>query len=101
MRKIQPAVRAYLQITLLIPPERREEAISKVYLPNRLRILDRIEGAVSMDWLARQEDVQVLLGFDTLERAQGYQESPSGRELTDALGAYAAKAPQPVLYTVD
>lgn len=101
MRKIQPAVRAYLQITLEIPEGRREEAITRVYLPNRQRFLDRIEGAVSMDLLLRPEDVQILIGFDTLDRARAYLEGPSGREITAQFAEYAGKRQAAALYTVD
>ncbi|MBE0598500.1 MAG: hypothetical protein IH614_14640 [Desulfuromonadales bacterium] len=101
MRKIQPAVRAFLQITFQIQPPQREEAITRSYLPHQQRFLDRSEGGVSMDWLARAEDVQLLLGFDTVEHAQAFQKSPAGRELVAAFSSYANTKPQSALYTVD
>ena len=101
MRKIQPAVRAYLQITLQISQPRREEAITKVYLPNRQRFLERVEGAVSMDMLVREEDIQVLVGFDTPENARAYLASSAGKEITSQLAGYAKKEPVTAIYDVD
>ncbi|WP_317621645.1 hypothetical protein [Beduini massiliensis] len=38
--------------------------------------LETIEGAMTKDLLIRDEDVQVLHGFDTIEHAQAYLSSP-------------------------
>lgn len=65
---------AYLQITLDIKPENREAA-AKVYTDYKQPFLDQIEGAASKDLLVRDEDVQVLHGFDTVEHAQAYLDS--------------------------
>lgn len=101
MRKIQPAVRAYLQLQLIIPEERRDDMITKVFLPARQRFIERSEGAVSMDVLARAEDVQVLVGFDTLERARAYLEGPASKDLAGQLTEYAAAELSVALYAVD
>ncbi len=101
MRQIQPAVRAYLQMTLQIPQTKREEAITKVYLPNRQRFLERVAGAVSMDMLVREEDLQILVGFDTLENARAYLASSAGKEITSQLAGYARKEPVTAFYDVD
>ncbi|MFA5515544.1 MAG: hypothetical protein WDA20_04590 [Desulfuromonadales bacterium] len=101
MRKIQPAVRAYLQISLPVPPERRDEAITKVFLPSRQRFDELAEGAVSIDLLVRNEDLQVLAGFDTLEHARAFEKSPAGRDLTGQLTKLAEKEPTVALYNVD
>jgi hypothetical protein len=101
MRKIQPAVRAYLQLQLFIPEERRNDMITKVFLPARQRFIDRTEGAVSMDVLARAEDVQVLVGFDTMERAKAYLESPAGKDLLGQLTEHATAELSVAFYDVD
>ena len=101
MRKIQPAVRSFLQMTLLVSQARREEAITKVYLPNRQRFLERVEGAVSMDLLFREEDIQVLVGFDTLEHARSSLESPAGKEMVSQFAGFTREAPRTALYDVD
>ncbi|MGN0097392.1 MAG: hypothetical protein ACI38U_15180 [Corynebacterium sp.] len=62
---------AYLQITLDIAPADREAAAG-VYQKYRQPFLDTVPGATSKDLLIRDEDVQVLHGFDTAENAQAY-----------------------------
>lgn len=101
MRKIQPAIRAFLQVTLIIPAARREEAISRVFLPARPRLLERVPGAVSIDFLVRDKDVQVLQGFDTFENASAYLESGIFKEFIGQLGDLAEKEPVIALYNVD
>lgn len=101
MRKIQPAIRAYLQITLDIPEPKREGAITRVYLPNRPRFLERTEGAVAMDVLLRPEDAQLLIGFDTLDHAKAYRDGSSGQEILAQFSEFTAGTPAVALYTVD
>lgn len=67
-------VKAYLEITLVISPENRPAA-AKVYSDYRQPFLDTIEGALSKALLIRDEDVQVLHGFDTVEHALAYLSS--------------------------
>ncbi|MHA2789639.1 hypothetical protein ACXZ66_10910 [Corynebacterium sp. S7] len=62
---------AYLQITLDVAPENRESAAG-VYTEYKQPFLDTITGAQSKELLIRNEDVQVLHGFDTAENAQAY-----------------------------
>ena len=62
---------AYLEITLKIRPEKRSAA-GAIYSKYRQPFLDRIAGARSKQLLVREEDVQVLHGFDSVENAQGY-----------------------------
>ena len=64
-------VKAYLQITMKINNENRPEA-AKVYTDYRQPFLDTIEGALTKNLLIRDEDVQVLHGFDSAEHAQAY-----------------------------
>ena len=64
-------VKAYLEITMHIPPENRPAA-AKVYQDYRSLFLDTIPGALTKELLLRPEDVQVLLGFDSQDHAQAY-----------------------------
>ena len=62
-------VKAYLQITMQIS-EANRPAAAKVYRLSPA-VLDTIEAALTKDLLVRDEDVQVLHGFDSVERAKG------------------------------
>ena len=68
------AVKAYLQITMTVNPENRPAA-AKVYFDYRQPFLDTIEGALTKELLVRDEDVQVIHGFDSMEHAKAYLES--------------------------
>ncbi|MCA1295191.1 hypothetical protein LBW89_19450 [Paenibacillus sp. alder61] len=66
--------KAYLQITLRInAPER--DAATKVYTTYKEPFLTGIPGAVSKELLVRDEDVQVLHGFNNEADAIAYLES--------------------------
>ena len=65
---------AYLQITLVIEPRNREAA-AKVYQKYRQPFLDSVSGARSKELLVRDEDVQVLHGFDQTGQAEAYLDS--------------------------
>lgn len=67
-------IKAYLQITMKIDDSKREAA-AKVYTDYRKPFLETIPGAESKDLLIRDEDVQVLHGFDSVEHAQDYLNS--------------------------
>lgn len=62
---------AYLEITMTIPESNRPAA-AKVYSDYKDPFLSRIKGAVSKALLLRDEDVQVLHGFDSAEHAAAY-----------------------------
>jgi len=64
----------YLQITLDIAPNNRAAAAG-VYQKYKAPFLDTIAGAKSKELLVRDEDVQVLHGFDTKEHANAYLQS--------------------------
>lgn len=66
--------KAFLQITMKVP-EKNRAAAAKVYTDYRQPFLDTIPGAVSKQLLIRDEDVQVLHGFDSVEHAQAYLKS--------------------------
>ncbi|MYN19285.1 hypothetical protein GTP81_21300 [Rugamonas sp. FT107W] len=65
---------AYLQITLKIANANRAAAAA-VYQKYKAPFLDTIAGAQSKELLVRDEDVQVLHGFDTVEHANAYLQS--------------------------
>lgn len=67
-------VNAYLEITMKID-ETNRHAAAKVYTDYRGPFLAEIKGALTKDLLIRDEDVQVLHGFDSTENAQAYLES--------------------------
>lgn len=62
---------AFLEITLTVSPENRAAA-ADVYTKYKQQFLDRATGAVSKALLLRDEDVQVLHGFKTVEDASTY-----------------------------
>ena len=64
-------VNAYLEITMKIEGANRADA-AKIYTDYRGPFLETIEGALTKDLLIRDEDVQVLHGFDSVEHAQAY-----------------------------
>ena len=63
--------KAYLEITLQIDNSDRNTAAG-IYTKYKQPFLDNINGAKSKDLLIRDEDVQVLHGFDTAENAKAY-----------------------------
>lgn len=70
----QTQAKAYLEITMVIPDAGRPAAV-KVYTDYRGPFLKEIKGAVSKDLLVRDEDVQVLHGFKSVEDAKAYLNS--------------------------
>lgn len=67
-------VKAYLEIIMKINPENREAA-AKVYNDYRQPFLDNIKGTLTKELLIRDEDVQVIHGFDSMENAKAYLET--------------------------
>lgn len=68
------SAKAYLEVTMVID-EARRPAAAKVYNDYRQPFLTQIKGAVSKELLIRNEDVQVLHGFDSVESAKAYLSS--------------------------
>jgi hypothetical protein len=64
----------YLQITLKIANANRAAA-ADVYQKFKAPFLNTITGAKSKELLVRDEDVQVLHGFDSRENASAYLQS--------------------------
>lgn len=67
-------VKAYLEITMKIDGEKRNLA-AQVYQNYREPFLKDIYGALSKELLVRDEDIQVLHGFDSKENAEAYLHS--------------------------
>ncbi|ALF21533.1 hypothetical protein LDK13_05295 [Fusobacterium animalis] len=67
-------VKAYLEITMVIDVANRPAA-AKVYNDYREPFLKQIKGALTKELLIRDEDVQVLHGFDSVESAKAYLET--------------------------
>jgi hypothetical protein len=65
---------AYLEITLRVDPSNRAAAAG-IYERYKQPFLDTIPGASSKELLVRDEDVQVLHGFETAANAQAYLSS--------------------------
>ncbi len=64
-------VKAYLEITMKISNANRPAA-AKIYADYRNPFLKEIKGALTKELLIREEDVQVLHGFDSVENANTY-----------------------------
>lgn len=91
---------AYLEITMYIDEEKRPDAV-KVYTDYRGPFLEQIEGAQTKELLVRDEDVQVLHGFDTVEHAQAYLKSSLfNDDVVAGLAPTFAKDPEIKIYQV-
>ncbi len=93
-------VKAYLEITMVIPNDNRTAA-AKVYTDYREPFLNTIKGAISKDLLIREEDVQVLHGFDSVEHAKAYLTSDMFKnDVFVGLKPLWIKDPEVRIYTV-
>jgi len=91
---------AYLEITIDVKPENRMNARG-VYVKYKNPFLTRIEGATSKELLIRNEDVQVLHGFDSEENAKAYLKSPLfEQDVVRELKPYMEEAPEVRIYSV-
>ena len=94
------SVRAFLEITMKIDPANRPAA-AKVYSDYRGPFLDGIEGALTKDLLVRDEDVQVLHGFDSVEHARAYLTSELfQKDVVTGLQPLWSEAPDVRIYAV-
>lgn len=93
-------VNAYLQITMKIKENDRPSA-AKVYFDYREPFLQTIEGALTKNLLVRDEDVQVLHGFDSKEHAAAYLESEMFKEdVAKGFSPYFQADPEIRIFTV-
>ena len=91
---------AYLEITLTVAEENRPAA-GKVYLQYKQPFLDTIRGATSKELLVRDEDVQVLHGFDTAANAKAYLETELfTRDVVGGLAPLLASDPEIRIYDI-
>ncbi len=94
------SAKAYLEITLYIPAANRPAA-AKVYTDYKGPFLETIKGAVSKDLLIRDEDVQVLHGFESADAAAAYLKTPLfTNDVVVGLQPLWDKSPDVRIYTV-
>lgn len=92
--------KAYLEITLYIPADKREKA-AKVYTDYRKPFLDTINGALTKSLLVRDDDVQVLHGFKSIDDAAAYLKTPLfNNDVVVGLQPLWNKDPDVRIYTV-
>ena len=88
----------YLQITMKIPGASRPAAAG-VYERYKAPFLNSVPGAKSKALLVRDEDVQVLHGFDTVEDANAYLQSDLfSADVVGGLKPLLAAAPEVRIY---
>ena len=90
----------YLQITLKVRGERRTKA-AEVYQRYKEPFLTGVPGARSKDLLVRDDDVQVLHGFDSTTHAEAYLKSRLfEKDVVTALTPLLDAPPDVRVYTV-
>ncbi len=90
----------YLQVNLNIVSKDRPAA-AEIYSKFKAPFLAQATGAKSKDLLIRDEDVQVLHGFDSVESAKGYLASAMfNRDVVTALGPLLQSPPDVRIYDV-
>ena len=91
---------AYLQITLDISTQNRAAAAG-VYQQYKATFLATIDGATTKELLVREQDVQVLHGFNTAAQAEAYLSSDLfTRDVVEALAPFLNAAPEIRIYSV-
>jgi hypothetical protein len=89
---------AYLEITVKVSGADRAKA-GAVYSKYRQPFLATIAGAESKDLLLREEDVQVLHGFDSRASAESYLKSALfGNDVVRELKPYLLADPEIRIY---
>lgn len=90
--------KAYIEITLKVAPSNRANA-GAVYSKYKQPFLTTIDGAKSKELLVRDEDVQVLHGFDSRAAAESYLKSELfNDDVVFALAPYLMAAPEVRIY---
>lgn len=90
----------YLQITLNVPGANRPAAAG-IYQQYKGPFLASVPGAKSKELLIRDEDAQVLHGFDSVENAQAYLQSDLfNQDVVAGLAPLLAAAPDVRVYTI-
>jgi hypothetical protein len=92
---------AYLEISLKIDAADRPAAAA-IYTKYKQPFLTTITGATSKELLIRDEDVQVLHGFKTVEDARGYLKSDLfNTDVVKALAPLLKADPEVRIYSVN
>ncbi len=92
--------KAYLQITMYVSNTNRPAAAA-VFNKYKAPFLENIEGAVTKDLLIRDEDVQVLHGFKSVEEANAYLKTELfNNDVVKELAPLFDKAPEIKIYAV-
>jgi hypothetical protein len=92
---------AYLEITLNVPVAGRAAAAA-VYTKYKQPFLSTVKGALSKQLLVRDEDVQVLHGFDNVADAQAYLASNLFKnDVVKELAPLLKSAPEVRIYMGD
>ncbi|MCC8146843.1 MAG: hypothetical protein LIO93_10510 [Bacteroidales bacterium] len=92
--------KAYLEITMFVSNTNRLAAAG-VYNTYKKPFLDEIKGATSKELLIRDEDVQVLHGFESTEDANAYLKTDLfNNDVVKELAPLFDKAPEIKIYTV-
>jgi hypothetical protein len=90
--------KAFLEITMKVSETDRPKA-GAVYSKYKQPFLETIAGAESKDLLLREEDVQVLHGFDSRASAESYLTSPLfGNDVVSELKPFLAADPEIRIY---
>jgi quinol monooxygenase YgiN len=90
----------YLQINLNIAPNNRPAAAA-IYTQFKAPFLAQTQGALSKDLLVRDEDVQVLHGFDSADSAKAYLGSALfNQDVVTALKPLLQSPPDVRIYAV-
>lgn len=93
-------VSAYLEITMKIDNGNRPAA-AQIYTDYKGPFLAEIKGALTKDLLIRDEDVQVLHGFDSVENATAYLSSEMFKnDVFTGLQPLWSADPEVKIYTV-
>lgn len=91
---------AFLEISLKVDQGNRASA-GAVYSKYKQPFLSQIDGASSKELIMRDEDVQVLHGFETEAQAQAYlQTNLFSKDIVGELGPLLAADPEVRIYTV-
>lgn len=92
--------KAFLEITLKIDEANRPQAAA-VYTKYKEPFLTTVKGAESKNLLIREEDVQVLHGFDTTDSAAAYLANPLfTNDVVNGLKPFLAANPEIRIYAV-
>jgi hypothetical protein len=92
---------AFLEITLKVAPRNRAAA-AEVYKRYKSPFLTKVAGARTKQLLVRDDDVQVLHGFDSVQSAEAYLKSALfNDDVVKALAPLLDSAPEVRVYTAN